>query len=162
MAWTAPRSWIVGELVTAAVLNTHVRDNFTYVKGTCGMVTFEDVLTSCSAGAAVFETRASGALMPSGNYVSYNAAYYPIVTCEGTKRITSWGRETISWTGGQDATCEVYTGLATIEMFMFDVCATGCISNHKLGDGISGGSATVTTQNTETTTGVINWIAAGY
>ncbi len=27
MAWTNPRTWIVGEIVTAALLNTHVRDN---------------------------------------------------------------------------------------------------------------------------------------
>jgi hypothetical protein len=27
MAWTAPRTWVAGETVTAAHLNTHVRDN---------------------------------------------------------------------------------------------------------------------------------------
>ena len=32
MAWTIPRTWVVGELVTAALLNTHIRDNQTYVK----------------------------------------------------------------------------------------------------------------------------------
>lgn len=31
MAWTAPRTWVVGEIVTAAIQNTHVRDNFTAV-----------------------------------------------------------------------------------------------------------------------------------
>jgi hypothetical protein len=29
MAWTTPRSWVAGEVVTAALLNTHVRDNLT-------------------------------------------------------------------------------------------------------------------------------------
>lgn len=28
MAWTTPRTWTTGELVTAAIMNTHVRDNF--------------------------------------------------------------------------------------------------------------------------------------
>lgn len=28
MAWTAPRTWTDGELVTAAIMNPHVRDNF--------------------------------------------------------------------------------------------------------------------------------------
>lgn len=28
MAWTSPRTWIAGEKVTAALMNTHVRDNF--------------------------------------------------------------------------------------------------------------------------------------
>lgn len=27
MAWTAPRTWVAGEVVTAGMLNTHVRDN---------------------------------------------------------------------------------------------------------------------------------------
>ena len=27
MAWTTPRTWVTGEIVTAALLNTHVRDN---------------------------------------------------------------------------------------------------------------------------------------
>ena len=27
MAWTAPRTWVVAEIVTASVMNTHVRDN---------------------------------------------------------------------------------------------------------------------------------------
>lgn len=27
MAWTAPRTWVAGEVVTAALLNTHLRDN---------------------------------------------------------------------------------------------------------------------------------------
>jgi len=27
MAWTIPRTWTTGELVTAAIMNTHIRDN---------------------------------------------------------------------------------------------------------------------------------------
>ncbi len=27
MSWTTPRTWVTGELVTAALMNTHVRDN---------------------------------------------------------------------------------------------------------------------------------------
>lgn len=27
MAWTTPRTWTTGEIVTAAMMNTHVRDN---------------------------------------------------------------------------------------------------------------------------------------
>lgn len=32
MAWTTPRTWVTGELVTASLLNTHVRDNLNYTK----------------------------------------------------------------------------------------------------------------------------------
>lgn len=32
MAWTSPRTWSVGETVTASILNVHVRDNLQYLK----------------------------------------------------------------------------------------------------------------------------------
>lgn len=31
MAWTTPRTWVAGETVTAAIMNSHVRDNFNAV-----------------------------------------------------------------------------------------------------------------------------------
>jgi hypothetical protein len=31
MTWTTPRTWVAGETVTAALLNTHVRDNLNMV-----------------------------------------------------------------------------------------------------------------------------------
>ena len=31
MAWTSPRTWVTSELVTAALMNTHVRDNLTFL-----------------------------------------------------------------------------------------------------------------------------------
>lgn len=31
MAWTAPRTWLTGEVVTATLMNTHIRDNFNAV-----------------------------------------------------------------------------------------------------------------------------------
>jgi hypothetical protein len=33
MAWTAPRTWVTGEVVTAPIMNTHVRDNFNALSG---------------------------------------------------------------------------------------------------------------------------------
>lgn len=32
MSWTTPRTWVAGEIVTAALLNTHVRDNESVLK----------------------------------------------------------------------------------------------------------------------------------
>lgn len=42
MAWTAPATWSVAEVVTASKLNTHVRDNLKYLKGQAGAVLLED------------------------------------------------------------------------------------------------------------------------
>lgn len=33
MAWTAPRTWTTGELVTKTIMDTHVRDNFNWLAG---------------------------------------------------------------------------------------------------------------------------------
>ena len=33
MAWTSPRTWVSGELVTASLMNTHIRDNETFLYG---------------------------------------------------------------------------------------------------------------------------------
>jgi hypothetical protein len=33
VAWTTPRTWVTGEIVTATIMNTHVRDNFNAVLG---------------------------------------------------------------------------------------------------------------------------------
>lgn len=37
MAWTAPRTWTVGQILTAAQLNTDVRDNMLYLAGSTGL-----------------------------------------------------------------------------------------------------------------------------
>lgn len=34
MAWTTPRTWVTNELVTAALMNTHVRDNLKHYQDT--------------------------------------------------------------------------------------------------------------------------------
>ena len=37
MAWTTPRTWVAGELLTAALLNTHLRDNIADVYATAAL-----------------------------------------------------------------------------------------------------------------------------
>ncbi len=47
MGWTVPRDWVADEVVTAAVMNSAVRDNLRYLKGLDGDITFEDdIITS--------------------------------------------------------------------------------------------------------------------
>lgn len=42
IGWTAPRTWVAGEVVTAALMQTHVRDQFRYLKGSDGTTDFDD------------------------------------------------------------------------------------------------------------------------
>jgi len=45
MGWTAPRDWTVGEIVTEAMMDTHVKNNLRYLKGLDGVPTIESGLT---------------------------------------------------------------------------------------------------------------------
>ena len=45
MAWTAPADFNTGEVVTAAKLNTHVRDNLRYLKGLDGAIALDAALS---------------------------------------------------------------------------------------------------------------------
>ena len=44
MAWTAPKTWTTGEVVTAAIMNSAVKNNLRYLKGLDGAVTLSDGL----------------------------------------------------------------------------------------------------------------------
>jgi hypothetical protein len=46
MAWTNPRTWVTGEVVTSTVMNAHVRDNLAYLHGDAGVVTIGDTILS--------------------------------------------------------------------------------------------------------------------
>ena len=50
MAWTAPRTWVTGETVTAALLNTHVRDNLLQAAA-AKMTTQGDLIAASAANA---------------------------------------------------------------------------------------------------------------
>lgn len=52
MAWTAPRTWVNGEIETDTIFNAHVRDNLKYLKGQAGTVVIEDAITVAGSMAA--------------------------------------------------------------------------------------------------------------
>lgn len=43
MAWTTPRTWTTTELVTAAMMNTHVRDNLDFLAGWESALSNQDI-----------------------------------------------------------------------------------------------------------------------
>lgn len=59
MAWTAPATYSVSEVVTAAKLNTHIRDNLDYLKGNSGLVSIAASIDSAGV------LRATGLTSPS-------------------------------------------------------------------------------------------------
>ena len=75
MAWTAPRTWTVGELVTASMMNSNVRDNIGYLGG------------SAAATVAAAET-------PAGTSFAAMTTAGPVVTTTtGTKALVLMSAE---------------------------------------------------------------------
>lgn len=70
MAWTAPATWSVSEIVTASKMNTHVRDNLKYLKGQAGAVSLEDNL-------GVVDTTPSSDWTPTTQYLTVATAASP-------------------------------------------------------------------------------------
>lgn len=53
MAWTTPRTWVTSEVVTAALMNTHLRDNLNYLKNQVAahfMLSAASVIPSATSG----------------------------------------------------------------------------------------------------------------
>lgn len=90
MGWTVPRTWITGEVVTAAQLNTHVRDTMNSLGPTiAGRITG-------ATGAAAAGNGFSGARSSAGVYtITFSVAFAlsPIVN------LTVWGSKDIALTG---------------------------------------------------------------
>ena len=73
MGWTTPRTWTTGETVTAAEMNTHVRDNDAYLK------TEVDSLTTWKASypdAAWAEMTLQNSWVKQDSDTTYGAARY--------------------------------------------------------------------------------------
>lgn len=68
MAWTTPRSWSTGELVTASMMNVHVRDNLNYLLSRTLFYVIEATSTYTTT---------------STTYTAVNAAFNQTVTTSG-------------------------------------------------------------------------------
>lgn len=55
MAWTTPRTWVSSELVTAALMNTHVRDNLVALDAAIDLISVQDA-RSCACGRLTLES----------------------------------------------------------------------------------------------------------
>ena len=79
MAWTTPRDWTVGEIVTEAMMDTHVKDNLRYLKGMDGVVTTQSGLIISNALGTEYLTIPSltttqrDALTPTAGMMVYNS-----------------------------------------------------------------------------------------
>jgi hypothetical protein len=104
MAWTSPRTWVSGELVTAAIMNSAVRDNLTMLDGGRLAITSQaagDVLYASSSTALARLAKDEGKFLKSGaSAVSWASVETDIGIVEGRLTASSGVPVTIANVSG--------------------------------------------------------------
>lgn len=60
MAWTSPKTWVVGDVLTASDMNTYVRDNANALYAVTSVTSWKDVATGSGTATSVSVTVPSG------------------------------------------------------------------------------------------------------
>lgn len=89
MAWTSPRTWLSGEKLTAALLNTHVRDNLKAIGDT--WTSYTPVWTAATTNPVIGNGTITGAYAAAGKLI-----FYRISIIGGST--TTWGSGAYSFT----------------------------------------------------------------
>jgi hypothetical protein len=72
MAWTSPRTWVAGEVATAANLNTHVRDNLKAIGD--AWTSYTPTWTSTGSAPAIGNGSLAGAYILAGKLCHFRAS----------------------------------------------------------------------------------------
>lgn len=89
MGWTAPRTWAAGETVTAALLNTHLRDNLKALGDP--MAAYTPSWTSTGTAPTIGNGTIDGLFAEAGKFVTWSVSIVGGST-------TGWGTGTYSIT----------------------------------------------------------------
>jgi len=101
MAWTAPRTYTAGEVITASILNAHLRDNPRYLKGLDGIPTIESGLIIDNTDGNEYlqipslTTGERDALTPVNGMVIYNETTGEIHSYESSAWVVTKGISTL-------------------------------------------------------------------
>jgi len=151
MTWTAPRTWVTGETVTAALLNTHVRDNLLETSAatvtTAGDLAYADAANSM--GSRVGIGSAGGLLVSTGTAPVWRIPASAVRTDSGTSTNSSY--ETLSTPGGWNFAAEVEvtvtTGTQALVLFGASLGNSSSGSHVVLSYSISGATTTAANDN---------------
>lgn len=161
MAWTAPRTWVTGEVVTASMMNTHLRDNMNALRnpghfhaGTtdweawypCGQITNDDpssdVTTANLLYGIPFRPRLGGTLDRIAFEVTTAAAGNARVGIYATKGATNFYPGSLVVDGGEISTSTTGVKSATISTALTDylywamfLCSVSTVSIRSLPQG---------------------------
>lgn len=116
MAWTAPRTWTTAEVVTAAMMNTHVRDNLLETSAatvtTAGDISYADAANSMGSRLAIASTDTGFFLGSTGTAPVWRQVDGMIgdITYTGTPPTSFSNLNTAPWGNGTEVAVTVTTG----------------------------------------------------
>ena len=159
MAWTAPRTWVVGEIVTASICNTHIRDDF-------NAIAYVLPLTAVASGDLSMTTSyqdISGAtitLTPAGSWMIWAKFTFGINPADagadilGQIVINGVAQSNYAWVRTQNV------GGVDIRSSTVVMLKTGVVDGHiaKLQAKQSAGSASVVAANNNATSITARWV----
>lgn len=104
MAWTTPRTWVSTEVVTASIMNTHVRDNFDETAPAKATAAGRLIVSSGSntvAERAFNEANtAASETTSSTSYTDLATTGPAVTTTTDTRALLFWGAQMSNDTGG--------------------------------------------------------------
>ena len=152
MAWTAPRTWVTGETVTAALMNAHIRDNFLETSAatvtTAGDIAFADAANSM--GSRVGIGAANSHLVSDGSSPVWRTIATDVDTgsntfdtaVEGTAYVTLG---TAAWGFASEIEVTVTTGTVALVLWQSTLSNDGAGNSTRLSYSVS--SATTVAAN---------------
>lgn len=119
--WTVPISWTVGQIVTAAQMNTETRDHLNFVKGSLDLISNSTTADTGNA-MSLYIKRA----------LATDAAYSAAVTADGTARLAMNAAGKISWGSGAAAADVTLERSAALNLKISSAGKTGLVIDSTL------------------------------
>lgn len=117
MGWNAPRTWVADEIVSASTLNTHLRDNLSYLKSPAfamtGVVTATILSASATTFTAIGQTVFNLTIAPQGDAVMVGGLIN--VTTSGLFFDIGYSASGGSWWSAVGSAADAPSGLGQID-----------------------------------------------
>ena len=97
MAWTAPRTWVTAEIVTASIMNTHVRDNLLQT-GPAKATTTSGLIVS--NGANILAERIPDGDVETGSVNTASTSYVYLAPSPQVANATTGTKAIVLWSAG--------------------------------------------------------------
>ncbi len=164
MAWTAPRTWVTGETVTAALMNAHIKDNFLETSAatvtTAGDVAYADAANSMGSRLAI--GAATTHLVSDGSAPVWRAIATDVDTGSGDFTSTSYVPMTENAQFAGEIEVTVTTGTRALVLFKAQLSNNTAGSETFLSYSVSGATTTAAVDNQSIlyTSSIANDVAA--